>query len=140
MNLQQGSISLQGMSIDCLNTAKHFSLVDSFNSLESSNPQVRQAFSRTAQDHKSMAEDWFQLMHRRGWYQVPDARPEIKSQVSNFINSLQSNIGAQQTTAGQQTFGQTFGGYGQQNYGTQTVAQQGGYQGSGMQAGQKYLR
>jgi len=133
--MQQGNISLQGMSIDCLNTIKHFALVEAFNMLESSNPQVRQAFNRMAQEHQSMAEDWFRLMHRRGWYQVPDARPEIRSQVNNFISSLQSNMGIHQMATGQ--VGQQM--YGQQTYGQQSVAQQGRTQGTGMQGTQKYL-
>jgi len=133
--MQQGNISLQGMSIDCLNTIKHFALVEAFNMLESSNPQVRQAFNRMAQEHQSMAEDWFRLMHRRGWYHVPDARPEIRSQVNNFISSLQSNMGIHQMATGQ--VGQQM--YGQQTYGQQSVAQQGRTQGTGMQGTQKYL-
>jgi len=128
--MPQGSISLQGMCIDCLNSIKHFALVEAFNTLESSNPQVRQAFNRMAQEHQSMAEDWFQLMHRRGWYQVPNARPEIRSHVNNFISSLQSNMGMYQMATGQ--VGQQM--YGQQTYGQQSVAQQGRTQGT-----QKYL-
>jgi len=138
--MQQGSISLQAMSIDCLNTIKHFALADSVSVLESSNAQVRQTLMRTAQEHMSMAEDWFQLMHRRGWYQVPEARPEVRSQLNNFVSSVQSNIGQQITTGGQAGY-QT--SYGQQTYispyAQQSVAKHGKEYGTGGMGGQKYL-
>ena len=75
-------VSLQAMSIDCLNTSKHFTLVDCINTLESSSSQVRQAFSRLTQEHQSMADDWFRLI-QRGWsvsvVQSQDPRPTDNS-------------------------------------------------------------
>ena len=129
----QGVI-LQAMSIDCLNTSKHFTLVDCINTLESSSSQVRQAFSRLTQEHQSMADDWFRLMHNRGWYQVPEVRPEVRTQVANWINSIQTNMTGQQFTTSPQTTGQysmtspTYGGpqygYGQGGFGSQIYGQQ----------------
>ncbi|NLO89864.1 MAG: spore coat protein [Clostridia bacterium] len=137
--MQQGSISLQAMSIDCLNTIKHFALIDTINVLESANSQVRQTLMRTTQEHMSMAEDWFQLMNRRGWYQVPEARPEVRNQLNNFVSSVQSNIGQRITTGGQAGY-QT--PYGQQPYTSpyaqQSVAKQGNEYGTGG-SGSKYL-
>lgn len=139
--MQQG-ISLQAMSIDCLNTSKHFTLVDCINTLEASSSQVRQAFSRLTQEHQAMADEWFRLMHNRGWYQVPEARPEVRTQVANWINSLQTNM----MGTGQQTFttspqpsqygitGPTYGGpqygYGQGGFGSQIYGQQSAAQAS----------
>lgn len=132
--MQQMGVSLQAMSIDCLNTSKHFSIIDCINTLESSSSQVRQAFSRFTQEHQSMADDWFRLMSRRGWYPIQEARPEAISQMTNFINtmqsSMQSNIPGQSfTSASQPSFGipQTYGsnlGYGQGGFGSQIYGQQ----------------
>lgn len=156
--MQQQGVSLQAMSIDCLNTSKHFTIIDCINTLESSSSQVRQAFSRLTQEHQSMADDWFRLMQRRGWYQVPDARPEVRTQMANFINNISSAV---QTMPGQsftsvsqpnqyglgtQTFGSQSGygqgGFGSQIYGQQSAAQ---YQNSPMTGvstsfGNQYLR
>lgn len=151
-------ISLQAMSIDCLNTAKHFTLVDCINTLESSSAEVRQSFSRLTQDHQSMADDWFRLMNRRGWYQVPEARPEIRSQVAGFLNSMQSGftsgqvagMGSTMSPPGQYNYTHTYGGgsqygygqggFGSQIYGQQSAAQeQGGMLTSSSMPGQ-YLR
>ena len=151
-------VSMQAMSIDCLNTAKHFCLSDCINTLESSSAQVRQTFSRYTQEHQTMADDWFKLMERRGWYQVPPARPESRTQMAGFINSLQSGISGQytgagttQSTAGQYNYSQTYGGgsqygwgqggFGSQLYGRQSAAQQQGgmYSGASV-SGQQYLK
>jgi hypothetical protein len=131
--MQQG-VSLQAMSIDCLNTSKHFTIIDCINTLESANSQVRQAFSRLTQEHQSMADDWFRLMERRGWYQVPEARPEIRTQMANFVNTMQTSMrsmpGQSYTSAAQPSYGfghQTFGsqsGYGQGGFGSQIYGQQ----------------
>ncbi|HBT20867.1 MAG TPA: hypothetical protein DEA47_05860 [Peptococcaceae bacterium] len=134
--MQQGSLSLQAMSIDCLNTIKHFALVNAFSVLESSNAKIRQTLMRTAQEHMSMAEDWFQLMNRRGWYQVPEARPEVRSQLNSFVSSVQSNI-TKKSAEGGQTVYQT---YGQQSYVSPSAQQSTGTQGKEYgTGGQKYL-
>jgi len=131
--MQQMGVSLQAMSIDCLNTSKHFAIVDCINTLESSSSQVRQAFGRLTQEHQSMADDWFRLMNRRGWYQVSEARPEARSQVANFINSMQTAMqtsipGQTFTSAAQPSYGfGQFGsqsGYGQGGFGSQIYGQQ----------------
>lgn len=146
MQMQIQGVSPQAMSIDCLNTSKHFSIIDCINTLESSSAQIRQTFGRLTQEHQAMADDWFRLMARRGWYQVHEARPETRTQVANFMNtmqtSMQSNIPSQtfstasqpgqygfgsQTYASQSGYGQ--GGFGSQIYGRQSAAQ---YQGSPM--------
>lgn len=127
--MHQNSISLQGMSMDCLNTLKFFSVSEASNILESSSPQIRQKFQRMAQEHQSMAGEWFQLMHRRGWYPVSEARPESINQTLSHISSLQSGIS--QSTGmymGQQNYephyGQQYSYGGHQSYGQQTVASQ----------------
>lgn len=128
-------VSMQAMSIDCLNTAKQFTITECFNTLESSSAQCRQSFSRMTQEHQSMADDWFRLMHRRGWYQVPEARPEIRTQIASFVSSMQSSMqspfsGAGSTAqSGQFGYGQSFGsgnqyGYGQGGFGSQIYGQQ----------------
>lgn len=124
--MHQGGISLQAMAIDCLSSCKHFCLEDSFNTLESSNAQVRQMFQQMAQQHQSMAEDWFQLMNSRGWYQVPDVRPEVRNQVSSFINSLRASMNVGMAAGNVQQYGQGQFGYGQQTYGDgrQSIAEQ----------------
>lgn len=131
---QQMGVSLQAMSIDCLNTSKHFSIIDCINTLESSSSQVRQAFSRLTQEHQSMADDWFRLMSRRGWYQVQEARPEAISQVANHISTLQTSMqstmpGQSFTSASQPSYGvpHSYGsqpGYGQGGFGSQIYGQQ----------------
>lgn len=144
--MQQG-ISPQVISIDCLNTSKHFSIIDCINTLESSSSQVRQTFNRLTQEHQSMADDWYRLMQRRGWYQVQEARPESRTQTANFINSIQSSIQSsipgQSFTASSQPVSQYGGGhqvyggssqygYGQGGFGPQISSQQSAaqYQGS----------
>lgn len=146
--MQIQGVSPQAMSIDCLNTSKHFTIIDSMNTLESSSSQIRQTFSRLTQEHQAMADDWFRLMHRRGWYQVHEARPESRTQTANFLNTMQTSIQSQmpgqpqtfttgtqptsysfgsQTYSPQSGYGQ--GGFGSQIHGRQSAAQ---YHGSPM--------
>ncbi|NLK01230.1 MAG: spore coat protein [Clostridia bacterium] len=129
--MQHNSISPQGMSMDCLNTLKHFTVSESFNILECSTPHIRNKFQKMSQEHQAMAEDWFQLMHRRGWYPVSEARPEKIKQTLSQISSLQSGISDQfQGMQGQQgqSFEQPVYGqqpiYGQQGFRQQSTAQQ----------------
>lgn len=107
MAYQQQQISPISISIDCLNSTKYLMLRDTYAVMETSTPQLKQAFSRMAQEHVSMADEWFRLMKSRGWYQVNSARPEMVSATMSHLQALTSQI--------QGTAGQT---------GTQTGAQQ----------------
>lgn len=106
-----GSISPQGIATDCLNSSKFLVISDAFESLECSTPQIRDTFVRMNQQHLRMADEWYRLMSRKGWYQVPQARPEIQSQVASHINTMGSQIMGsaytQASTPGYQVTGQT---------------------------------
>ena len=158
--MQQQGVSPQAISIDCLNTSKHLSIIDCMNTLESSSSQVRQAFGRFTQEHQAMADDWFRLMERRGWYQVQEARPESRTQTANFINSMQTSMQSSipgqsfstsvqptsQYGLGNQNYGGTQYGYGQGGFGSQIYGQQSAahYQSSPMSGtsfgSQQYLK
>jgi spore coat protein CotF len=76
------------MAIDCLNSTKYLVLRDAYGAMETATPQLRQAFSRMAQEHLAMADEWFGLMQSRGWYQVFQARPEMLAQTMNHVQTV----------------------------------------------------
>lgn len=107
----QQQISPISISIDCLNSTKYLALRDVYGSVETATPQLKQAFTRMAQDHMAMADEWFRLMHNRGWYRVPQAKPEAVSQTLSQLQTVLSQaqgIQAQgiQAQAGQQQYQQ----------------------------------
>lgn len=83
-----GNMSPQSLAIDCLNSLKFLSICDAFETLESSTPQIREMFSRASQEHARMADEWFRLMSRKGWYQMVPARMDIQSQVASHLNNM----------------------------------------------------
>ncbi|NLU49650.1 MAG: spore coat protein [Syntrophomonadaceae bacterium] len=87
------NMSVQGIAIDCLNSTKYMAISDAFDSLESTTPQIRDLMMRMNQEHLRMADEWNQLVHRKGWLQVSVARPELQSQVSSQVSSLSSQMG-----------------------------------------------
>lgn len=78
-------VSPVSISIDCLNSTKYPVLRDAYGAMETATPQLRQAYNRMSQEHLALADEWFRLMNSRGWYQVPQARPEIVSQSMNQL-------------------------------------------------------
>lgn len=90
-------ISPQSIAIDCLNSTKYLILRDSYGNMESATPQLRQELNRMASEHIEMAEEWFQLMYQKGWYMVPQARPEVVTSAVNHLQALISGINAMQS-------------------------------------------
>jgi len=95
-------ISPVSISIDCLNSTKYLMLRDAYSATETATPQLKQAYARMAQEHLAMADEWFRLMNSRGWYQVPQARPEIVTQTVSQIQSVISQAQAASAQAGLQ--------------------------------------
>lgn len=104
-------LSPASMAIDCLNSTKYLVLRDAYATMETATPQLKQAFNRMAQDHLSMADDWFRLMNNRGWYQVPQARPEILNQIMNQVQTITSQTRTAPAQFAQQQFQQPAGYY-----------------------------
>ena len=94
----QLQVSPVSISIDCLGTTKYQALLDTDGALESATPQIKQMYTRMTQEHLAMADEWFRLMNSRGWYQVPQARPET---VAQAVNHIQTVISQAQSTAAQ---------------------------------------
>jgi spore coat protein CotF len=86
------SLSPQSIAIDCLNSSKFLALTDAFEVLECSTPQIKDIFARMNQQHITMADEWYRLMARKGWYQTTQVRPELQSQVSSHINNLTAQM------------------------------------------------
>ncbi len=106
-------VSPVGISIDCLNSAKYQALRDVNGVMESATPQLKQVYSRMAQDHLAMADEWFRMMNSRGWYQVLQARPEIVSQAMTQLQNVISQAQGWTAQAGQQQYQPTQGVWGQ---------------------------
>lgn len=104
----QQQISPISISIDCLNSTKYLALRDAYGSVETATPQLKQAFTRMAQDHMAMADEWFRLMHNRGWYRVPQAKPEAVSQTLSQLQNVLSQAQGIQAQAGQQQYQQPY--------------------------------
>jgi spore coat protein CotF len=107
----QQQLSPVSMAIDCLNNMKYLLLRDAFGIMETATPQLKQTINRMNQDHLSMADDWFRLMNNRGWYQVPQARPDIVSQLMSQVQTITSQVRIAPAQYGQQQFQQTTGYY-----------------------------
>ncbi|MEW6572284.1 MAG: spore coat protein [Bacillota bacterium] len=98
-------VSPISIAIDCLNSTKYLVLRDAYGAMETTTPQLRHAFSRMAQEHLGMADEWFRLMQSRGWYQVPQARPEMVAQAMNQFQTVISQSQGAPVTTGVQQFG-----------------------------------
>lgn len=83
------TLSTQSIAIDCLNSTKYLILRDSYGTMESASPQIRQVFSDMTIDHLKMAEDWFRLMENRGWYKIAQASSGLINQSYNHLQSLE---------------------------------------------------
>ncbi|MFW5787488.1 MAG: spore coat protein [Halanaerobiales bacterium] len=83
-------ISVQSISTDCLNSAKYLVLRDSYVTLESATPQVKQTVRSMFDDHIQMADDWFRLMSSKGWYNVPQASSSFTNQMVGQIQDFSS--------------------------------------------------
>jgi spore coat protein CotF len=106
-------LSPVSISIDCLNSTKYMAERDTSGALEAATPQLKQIYSRMAQEHLAMADEWFRLMNSRGWYQVSQARPEMIAQTMNQIQSLAAQTQGMTAQAVQQQFQQAPGTLGQ---------------------------
>jgi len=95
-NAQPNQLSDHVICVDCLETSKHNAVDDTLATLESSTPEVRNAFSRMIQEHLQLNDEIFRYMNSRGWYNVRAANQTALSQVAQQYQQVQGSQGFQQ--------------------------------------------
>ncbi len=85
-----GRMSPKSIATSFLEGSKFMAVESTRTALECSTPQIRRAFSRMIDDHLRLAEDWFELMERKGWYRVMPG----DEQTLNVVRSEARNVGA----------------------------------------------
>jgi len=83
-------MSSKAIATSFLEASKFMAVENTRTALECSTPQVRRAFTRMIDDHLRMAEDWFEVMERKGWYKVLPGDEETL----NMVRSEARNFGA----------------------------------------------
>ncbi|MHB8928034.1 MAG: spore coat protein [Bacillota bacterium] len=85
-----GRMSPKSIATDFLEASKFMAVENTRTALECATPQVRRTFARMADDHLRLAEDWFEVMERKGWYKVVPGDEETL----NLVRSEARNFGA----------------------------------------------
>ncbi|MHB0885531.1 MAG: spore coat protein [Bacillota bacterium] len=85
-----GRMSPKAIATNFLEGSKFMAVESTRTALECSTPQVRRAFSRMIDDHLRLAEDWFEVMERKGWSRVVPG----DDQTLNMVRSEARNFGA----------------------------------------------
>ncbi len=83
-----GRISPKSIATSFLEGAKFMAVEDTRAALESATPQVRRTFSRMVDDQLRLAEDWFEVMERKGWYKVVPANDETLNMIRSEARSM----------------------------------------------------
>lgn len=79
------------MASDCLDMLKHQCTAYTKAALESSNPQVRQAFTSIRNAYEQMQWESYQMMQQKGWYlpAAPADQQDIQRVAQHYAASMQ---------------------------------------------------